>query len=96
MARRSAKPLLRPKSSGYACRTDGKRFLDAGSTPAASTKFQSQTVLLLSGTLFFLLRLRSAVDECVAGRLPENIRTTARKYGKSCWGPKNRLCRQFP
>ena len=68
----------------------------AGSTPAASTKFKSQTVLLLSGTLFFLLRLRSAVDECVAGRLPENIRTTARKYGKSCWGPKNRLCRQFP
>lgn len=67
-----------------------------GTEAAASTKFKSQTVLLLSGTLFFLLRLRSAVDECVAGRLPENIRTTARKYGKSCWGPKNRLCRQFP
>ena len=59
-------------------------------------KFKSQTVLLLSGTLFFCSASGRQLTNAVAGRLPENIRTTARKYGKSCWGPKNRLCRQFP
>lgn len=48
-ARRSAGHSVRLKSCGYACRTTRKRFPDAGSTPAASTKFRSRTVPELPG-----------------------------------------------